>query len=152
MSLGDTQEVVIAYVAGISNHRLGSISVMKYYAQVVRNVYPHTGFLAQFGEEELPKPPPVPQDYALRQNFPNPFNPSTEIEYSIPIDAAVKLTVYDLLGRELRVFHQGNKRAGTYKVTWDGKDASGQELRTGVYFYRLEAGHVQLAKKMMLVR
>jgi hypothetical protein len=155
MVLGDTQEVIIAIIAADGADGPKAVNHLKFIAQKLYwlvTAFADTTIPESHIIEDPVTSKTIPRDYSLRQNYPNPFNPSTQIEYSIPVDAAVRIAVYDLLGRELKVLLQANQRADKYKVNWDGKDANGQELRTGVYFYRLEAGHVQLTRKMMLVR
>lgn len=80
----------------------------------------------------------VPTDYSLEQNYPNPFNPTTMIQYSLPQDSHVKLTIYNLLGREVRVLYSGARAAGTYTANWDGRDDYGNKLSSGLYIYRLQ--------------
>jgi serine protease AprX len=80
-----------------------------------------------------------PSAFRLDQNFPNPFNPETQIRYSVPEAALVSLRVYDMLGREVRTLVNDLKSASTYQVTWDGRDNSGNPVATGVYVYRMIA-------------
>jgi hypothetical protein len=80
----------------------------------------------------------VPQAYALGQNYPNPFNPSTRISFSLPQTGAVTLKVFNLLGQELTTLVNGPMTAGTHETLWDGRDAAGRALASGVYFYRIE--------------
>ncbi len=90
----------------------------------------------------------IPNDFILYQNFPNPFNPETKINFDLPIDAKVSLVVYDLLGRvTARLVESEYKRAGSYSVNFD---AAG--LSSGIYFYRLQAGNKVVNKKMALVK
>ncbi len=89
----------------------------------------------------------TPRDYALEQNFPNPFNPTTVIRYSVPTDAVISLRIYDLLGRELATLAEGSVPAGTYDAQWRADHVS-----SGVYFYRLRAGGFVSTRKMMVVR
>lgn len=88
-----------------------------------------------------------PGDFYLSQNYPNPFNPSTIISYSIPKTSLVKLTVYDLLGKEVMNLINGNKPAGNYTVEFNAND-----LTSGVYYYRLEAENFISTKKMLLLK
>jgi YVTN family beta-propeller protein len=89
--------------------------------------------------------------FELRQNAPNPFNPSTMIRFTVPEDAKVSLVVYDIAGHEVRTLVSGQRPANFYEVEWDGKDNRGQSVASGVYFYRLQAGkHVQTKKMMVL--
>ncbi|MDK9700841.1 MAG: T9SS type A sorting domain-containing protein [bacterium] len=94
-----------------------------------------------------PEPTIVPSEYSLAQNFPNPFNPSTEISFALPRAAKVKLTVMDVMGREVATLANGNFSAGSHRVTFDGSN-----LSSGVYFYRIEAGSFQAMHKMMLIK
>lgn len=89
----------------------------------------------------------IPEQYNLSQNYPNPFNPITNINFSIPKTSAVKLTVYDLTGKEVEVLVNQNLSAGDYKV-----DFTANKLASGIYFYRLQAGNFIETKKMILVR
>jgi subtilisin family serine protease len=89
----------------------------------------------------------IPNYYSLAQNYPNPFNPNTIIKYSVPKAVNVKLTVYDILGKEVAVLVNETKQPGFYEAEFN---ASG--LATGVYFYKIEAGEFNSVKKMMLVK
>jgi hypothetical protein len=80
----------------------------------------------------------VPQAYALGQNYPNPFNPSTRISFSLPLAGAVTLKVFNLLGQELTTLVNSPMTAGIHETLWDGRDAAGRVLASGVYFYRIE--------------
>jgi hypothetical protein len=80
----------------------------------------------------------VPQAYALQQNYPNPFNPSTRISYSLPQSGAVTLSVFNLLGQNVTTLVNGLLTAGNHETVWDGRDAAGRAVATGVYFYRIE--------------
>lgn len=94
----------------------------------------------------------VPSQYALEDNFPNPFNTSTLIRFSLPRASNTRLTVYDLLGREVRTLGHGVLSAGYHQMTWDGLDQHGQPVASGVYVYRLEADGFSEAKRMTLLR
>jgi hypothetical protein len=89
----------------------------------------------------------MPLTYSLSQNYPNPFNPSTTIEYQLPKSSLVRLTVYDLIGREVAVLVNDRKDAGVYDVRFDAS-----ALASGVYFCRLTAGSFAQARKLILVR
>ena len=89
----------------------------------------------------------VPTDYALEQNFPNPFNPSTTIKFSIPEAGMVKLTIFDLLGQEVKILVDEPRQAGSYTELFN---ASG--LNSGVYFYELRVNELILTKKMQLLK
>jgi hypothetical protein len=92
----------------------------------------------------------IPSDYILHQNYPNPFNPSTKIRFAIRAGMSitlVKLTVYDILGREIAQLVNSNLNPGNYEVNWDASNYS-----RGVYFYKLQAGAFSEIKKMSLVK
>ena len=94
----------------------------------------------------------TPQVFTLRQNAPNPFNPSTVIGYDLHESAVVRLTVHDTTGRVVRVLEDCPQDAGHHEVTWDGVDNAGRNAASGIYIYRLEAGGKSEAWKMILVR
>jgi photosystem II stability/assembly factor-like uncharacterized protein len=88
-----------------------------------------------------------PYKYALEQNYPNPFNPTTTIKYQIPELSFVTLRVYDVLGNEVAALINQEKSAGSYEVEFNGN-----ELTSGIYFYRLQAGFFIETKKMLLIK
>ena len=89
---------------------------------------------------------------ALFQNYPNPFNPATTIRFVLPEKTNVRLDVYDCAGREIARLIDGEREAGANEVSWDGRDARGSAVGTGIYFYRLTAGKQVLTKKMVLLK
>jgi hypothetical protein len=93
-----------------------------------------------------------PVSYVLHPSQPNPFNPSTQIRYELPQGDRVRLSIYDVTGRELRVLVDEVKEAGTHTASWDGTDRNGQALASGVYFYRLEAGDFSRTHRMTLLK
>jgi len=94
----------------------------------------------------------IPAAFALNQNYPNPFNPTTNIQFAIPQRASVKLEVYDILGRLVTTLANGDMAAGTYNVTWNGKDANGLTVASGLYLYRIQAGSFTAVHKMLLLK
>ena len=97
----------------------------------------------------------LPKVFSLKQNHPNPFNPSTTISYQIPEDAVnvrFSLNVYDLRGRLVRSLDQGMKGAGTYSVFWDGSDNHGRQVSSGVYFYRFISSEFNSTRKMIMLK
>jgi Zn-dependent metalloprotease len=94
----------------------------------------------------------IPLEFALKQNYPNPFNPSTAIEFDLPEAAEVKLTIYNTLGQEVATLVSENLTPGEYNLQWNGKDALGNPLSSGVYFYRLTAGSFTQTRKMILMK
>jgi flagellar hook assembly protein FlgD len=88
----------------------------------------------------------------LAQNYPNPFNSTTSISYTLHRSSAVRLTIYNLLGRVVRRWETETLPPGTYSVAWDGTSASGPVAASGIYFYRLEAAGRQHTRKMVLLK
>ena len=95
----------------------------------------------------------LPEAFALADNFPNPFNPATTIQYALPQAADVELTVYNVVGQPVRTLVAEHQSAGHYAVEWDATNDSGHSLSSGMYFYRLQAGGAFLeVKKMLLLK
>jgi DNA-binding transcriptional regulator YhcF (GntR family) len=86
------------------------------------------------------------------QSYPNPFNPQTEIAYSLPEDSYVKLTIYNVQGQKVTTLVDGYQSAGTRNVVWDGRDESGEGVASGVYLYRIEAGPHAVTNRMVLLK
>lgn len=93
-----------------------------------------------------------PDTFALDQNMPNPFNPSTTITYQMPESGDVKLVIYNLLGQEVRTVVDESLEAGYHKVVWDGRDAVGRQVASGIYIYRLKAASNIQSRRMMLLK
>ena len=93
-----------------------------------------------------------PTSSTLDDNYPNPFNPSTAISYTLPEPASVTLTIYDALGRHVSTLVQSTQPAGAHSITWDGTDDQGQAVGSGVYFYRLSVSGETTARKMLLLK
>ncbi len=85
-------------------------------------------------------------------SYPNPFNPTTTIQFGIPTEGNVTIKVFDIMGREVATLVNQNKQAGTYNVTWDSKDNFGNEVSSGIYFYNIRFKDQSFSKKMVLVR
>jgi flagellar hook assembly protein FlgD len=90
----------------------------------------------------------------LLQNHPNPFNPTTQIEFVVPEGQTrhVTLVIYDVTGARVATLVDDQKIPGLYTALWDGRDINGGAVGSGVYFYRLRAGDVVLTKKMILLK
>lgn len=100
---------------------------------------------------EAPRPP-IPDEIVLHGNYPNPFNPETTISYELPAAGAVEIALYNMLGQRLRTLVQEKQRAGAHSVRWDGSDKAGQDVPSGIYFYRFRAGDVVQTRRMLLLR
>jgi len=94
----------------------------------------------------------VPIADALGQSYPNPFNPSTTIPYTIAKDTNVDLSIFDVKGARVRTLERGWREADVYTTAWDGLDDRGNAVASGIYFYRLIAGDFEATRKMVLIR
>jgi protocatechuate 3,4-dioxygenase beta subunit len=100
----------------------------------------------------VPPGPALPDRMTLDGNYPNPFNPSTLIRFSLPTAGKARLTVLDSRGRTLRVLRDGASTAGRHQALWDARDGSGRAVPSGLYFYRLETESGRRTGKMILIR
>jgi photosystem II stability/assembly factor-like uncharacterized protein len=102
----------------------------------------------------------IPSSYELQQNYPNPFNPATKIQFTIPQTLHVRLTVFDVLGREMRTLIDAETASGTHTIEWDGRDGNRNAVGSGMYLYRIdarqnnggEAGSFTMVKRMLLIK
>lgn len=94
----------------------------------------------------------IAKEFSLNQNYPNPFNPETRISFNILKSENVSLLIYNLLGKNVRTLVNKKFSAGLHNIVWDSKDNYGNNVSSGVYFYRLKTKSKTLIKKMMLIR
>ena len=94
----------------------------------------------------------IPDDFALSQNFPNPFNPETMIQYQLPQRSYVNLVIYNMQGQVVEVLVNEYKEAGYHSITWQGIDNMGNRVPSGIYVYRLTAGRFEQIRKMLLIK
>ena len=109
---------------------------------------PEAGILTDIYTEQQE----IPTGFLLEQNYPNPFNPSTTIKYSLAEPSFVTLKIYNMLGQEVITLINNTQNRGNYTVNWNGKDAGGINVASGIYLYSLKAGGEQSTKKMMLLK
>ncbi|HGY56661.1 MAG TPA: T9SS type A sorting domain-containing protein, partial [Caldithrix abyssi] len=93
----------------------------------------------------------LPEKYSL-SSYPNPFNPSTNIHYSLPQGSYVQLTIYDITGKKVAELVNDYQQAGEYELTWHAENSFGQQLASGLYFVRIQAGKYMKILKMMYIR
>ncbi len=112
--------------------------------------------LVSYSGVDVDKPIPdvsqLPRDFQLSQNYPNPFNLVTRINYALPKNAEVEIEIFDILGRKVKSMDLGMQSAGYKTAAWDGKNDSGQEVASGIYFYRIKAGDFVQSRKMTLLK
>ncbi len=94
----------------------------------------------------------TPADYKLEHAYPNPFNPTTNIQYTLPIQKEISLVVYDLLGNKVVELVNKNQNPGTYNVVWNGRDTNGKIVSSGTYIYALKFGNYSKTRKVTLIK
>ena len=94
----------------------------------------------------------IPNNFRLYPNYPNPFNPSTTIAYDLPEASKVKITIYNVLGREVRTLFDGSQLAGHYSIRWNGRNEQDNPVAAGIYFIRCIAGDKIQDHKMLLLK
>jgi hypothetical protein len=124
---------------------LTNLEVVDDKGRVMKAIYGQTGISDQPAHD-------LPKSFALLPNYPNPFNPETYIEYTLPADCQVTLAVYNILGQRVRTLINEYQSAGLKSVRWDGKNDSGNQVSAGVYFYSIKADNFTQAKKMILLK
>ncbi len=110
----------------------------------------HQSVIPSIGEAL--KQPTLPDVYSLNQNYPNPFNPVTQIEFALPNPGEVKLVVYNVIGQKVTTLIDGSMQAGYHSIEWDGVNSNGNQVSSGVYFYKIHAGDYSHSKKMLLLK
>ncbi len=114
-----------------------------------------TDFYGPVAAKVLPSNPEIPTigiKTAFNSIYPNPFNPSTSLAYSLENAGDVKITIYNIKGEIVKVIYQNNKAAGNHAVVWNGTDSNSKTCGSGVYFFKLESGKYNLTKKALLVK
>ena len=94
----------------------------------------------------------IPEVFALHQNYPNPFNPSTSLRYDLPENSFVNITIYDMMGREVKTLVNQSQDAGYKSVVWNATNDYGRPVSAGIYLYQIQAGKYISTKKMVLLK
>ncbi len=94
----------------------------------------------------------IPTAFALYPNYPNPFNPTTNISFALPVDSKVSLKLYNVAGQLVRTLVNETMPAGNHTVTWDGSNSNGEKVASGIYFYKLNAGDFSKTMKMVMTK
>jgi hypothetical protein len=103
-------------------------------------------------EDDANTTPILPQTPVLHSNYPNPFNPSTSISYSLPEDMQCTLFIYNIKGQKVKTLHNGVSTQGNHTLIWNGRDDNGISVSSGIYFYQLKAQGDTITKKMIMVK
>ena len=137
----NNDKIAIYHKSGNSNYKRICVSPNAIDAHLAHGdvfIMPKSGVA---GEEE------IPTEFALTQNFPNPFNPTTEIQYAIPSASNVKLEIFNITGEKVATLVEGFMNEGTYKVSFNASN-----LPSGMYLYRIIAGNFVQTRKMLLLK
>jgi hypothetical protein len=94
----------------------------------------------------------IPSRYSFHQNYPNPFNPVTTLRYELPEQATVNITIYNMLGRQVKTLVNQTQGAGYKSVIWDATNDYGKPVSAGIYLYQIQAGKHISTKKMVLLK
>jgi hypothetical protein len=151
----DGNAVLIGYSVGTTKDVTGH--VYDYYHVTATDFSGNEGEEASVnntfaGVPGIPDADDIPAAFALRESRPNPFSSSTVIGFDLPEETNARVTIYDTHGRIIIKLTNNKYEAGRYAVTWQGEDAAGNRVASGVYFVRMEAGKFQAMKKAMLLR
>jgi len=113
----------------------------------VQSNWVNTGTVGVNSDESL-----IPKEFALYDNFPNPFNPTTQIAVDLPEAATTEITVWNIMGQRVATLYKGDLNAGHHTLNFDGRDSNGKQLTSGMYLYRVAAGKYNATKKMTLMK
>ena len=94
----------------------------------------------------------IPEQFSLHQNYPNPFNPVTTLRYDLPENALINITIYDMLGRQVKTLMDQTQDAGYRSIIWDATNDYGKPVSAGIYLYQIQAGEYMQTKKMVLLK
>jgi hypothetical protein len=114
----------------------------------VRSEHPEV----ESGQVYYSNPTAIPTKFALHQNTPNPFNPTTKLAFDMPVAGDVKVSVFNVLGQNVIDLVDGYREAGSHEIIWNGKDNSGAAVASGMYFYRIDTEQFTETKKMVLLK
>ncbi|MFZ0391259.1 MAG: YCF48-related protein, partial [Calditrichia bacterium] len=110
------------------------------------------GYILGKGISAIEPPLPLIHHFVLKQNFPNPFNPATTIEFRLPFGSETELTIYNTAGQQVKKLHSGYLPTGIHQFIWDGTNKQGRPVSSGVYFYRLKTARGSQCRRMLLMK
>lgn len=147
---GDTQAVTVTFTPLTAGQYNGVLTIATNFISQDTLQVNVTGYADQgvgIGEDD-----PLPQEFAVSDNYPNPFNPSTTIDYQLSRAAQVHLTVYNSLGQKIRTLVRNFQQPGSYQAVWDGRNDAGEVVGSGMYLYRFTAGNFSRTHKMFFMK
>ena len=138
--------------------RKAIFNFLEYGLQIIKNsnisydikiIMGELDYVQQMSDEILEN---IPSTFSLSQNYPNPFNPVTKLDYNLPLRSKVNISIYNVLGQEIKILVNGVKEYGYHSITWNGQDNLGKEMASGVYFARITSQGFTKTRKMLLVK
>ncbi|MFC2088643.1 FlgD immunoglobulin-like domain containing protein [Calditrichota bacterium] len=127
-------------------YKLTAVDTLGYETEPSNEIFATAGVITTNGQADGS----VIRNFQLKQNYPNPFNPTTTIEYSLPNNSWVKIVIFDVLGKEVNKLIDSYQSEGNYQVVWDGRNAAGELMASGNYFYQMTAENYADVKKLIL--
>ena len=148
LAVGITWENFMSGEVSIFNFTTGENSL------ICQNIFRGDKLFWAGGQENvsLSESTSLPNKFMLHQNYPNPFNPKTTLEYELPLNSFTKITIYDLLGNEVKNLVSKNQSPGFKSIQWNSTNNQGEPVSAGVYLYSIEAGDFRQTKKMILLK
>ena len=146
ISIVDIQKRSIEYDFLSSGFEIQNKSSLSYDLKLVAG---DLDYVIQKSEDILEN---IPDQYALSQNYPNPFNPITRMNYQLPKRSRVIISIYNIMGQEVRTLLNQDQDYGAHSIMWNGVDQFGKTMATGVYFARMSTGSFSQTKKMLLLK
>lgn len=146
LAAGDTQEMYYAFLGAQGSSHEEAADILKAQAVALERIFAANLIV------DVPGVYRSPRFFGLYGNYPNPFNSTTTIRFSIPETRKTSLIVYNVLGQKVRTLIHGRVDAGSQRVIWDGMDDAGHSVASGVYICRLKSGSQSQSRKMILAK
>lgn len=145
---GETMEMMVTFAPTYANNYSANITISSDDPNMPEAIVPVLGTSGTVSNQDLVNPLVT----ALHGNYPNPFNPNTNIKFSLKENSPVQLDIYNISGQKVRTLLNANMAAGNHIVTWNGLDNSGRSVGSGVYFFKMNSGKYTSTKKMILMK
>ncbi len=145
---GESLEIMISFMPSIEGQFSGTLTIISDDPNYTTAQIALSGSASPVSNQDNV----IPLVTALKGNYPNPFNPTTEIQFSIKQAGPVKIEIYNILGQRVRTLINGNMPAGNHNVTWNGIDDKNRSVASGIYFYRMQSGKYTNTKKMVMMK
>jgi hypothetical protein len=125
---------------------------IKLFEPVYGGLLPHLSFTSLGTTMENIGSDPIPKIFSLHQNYPNPFNPVTSLRYDLPKDGLVNITIYDMMGRQVKELVNSSQTAGYKSIQWNATNNRNEPVSAGLYLYTIQSGKFIQTRKMVLLK